>query len=560
MSIPKRIIRRTALAFLQGKDRLARLFGRTKAYNTVCLNLHGGFPEEFGLSLSALFHRTDLDFFSATSLLRWLREDENVKAVVISIADVDVGWSRLQSLRRSLLALRQAGKQVWVYLAEGGMREYYLASAAEMILVAPAGHLMITGIAAETMFFKGALDKLGIAAHVHRAGQYKSAAEPFTRESLSPANREMLESLLDDLYGQIVDDIASARQKRKDAVRACIDQGLFLPREAVAAGLVDQVGYEDEISSLLEAKIGPVEMIETAEYQHQWGQALRRRRLKAENQGKIAVLTVSGPIKQGESVDGGEGTHAVGSTSFTSEVKEIREDESIAALVVRITSPGGSGLASDLMWHELMKTGEQKPIVVSMGDVAASGGYYLALAGGKVFAEAGTITGSIGVIAGKAVLRDLYTRLGVNKDIIARGQKAALFSDYHEFSPAEQERLDFEIQAFYQDFVAKVAACRSLSPEAVEPNAQGRVWSGRQAWSRGLVDEIGGLEEALGEAKRRAGFALDTPVMIERFPKATSLWQLPKLLRRLPRTRLSLPWWGKRERIWAIMPFSIRFL
>lgn len=560
MSIRKLITRRTALAFLAGKDRLARLFGRTKEYNTVRLNLHGALPEESGLSLSTLLHGTDLDFFSATALLRWLREDERVKAVVVSIADIDAGWSRLQSLRRSLFALRQAGKQVWVYLAEGGMREYYLASVADMILVAPAGHLMITGIAAETMFFKGALDKLGIAAQVHRAGQYKSAAEPFTRESLSPANREMLDSLLDDLYGQIVDDIAVARQKSKRDVQAFIDQGLFLPREALTAGLIDQIVYEDEVSSLLEAKISTVEMIATADYQRQRGRVLRRRMLRVEDPGKIAVMTVNGQIKQGESVDGGEGTRAVGSTSFASEVKEIRDDESIAALVVRITSPGGSGLASDLMWHELIKTGEHKPIVISMGDVAASGGYYLALGGGKVFAEAGTITGSIGVIAGKAVLRDLYTRLGVSKDIIARGKKAALFSDYHEFSSDEQERLDFEIQAFYQDFVAKVATCRLLSHEAVEPNAQGRVWSGRQAWSRGLVDEIGGLEEALREAKQRAGFAVDAQVMIERFPKPSSLWQLPKLLRRVPRTQLSLPWWGRRERVWAIMPFSLRFL
>ena len=170
------------------------------------------------------------------------------------------------------------------------------------------------------------------------------------------------------------------------------------------------------------------------------------------------------------------------------------------------------------------------------------------------------ITGSIGVIAGKAVLRDLYTRVGVSKDIITRGKKAALFSDYHEFSQPEQERLDFEIQAFYKDFLTKVASCRSLSLEAVEPNAQGRVWSGRQAWSRGLVDEIGGLEEALREAKQRAGFVPDQPVMVERFPKPSSLWQLPKLLRRLPRTQLGLPVWWMRERVLAIMPFSLRFL
>lgn len=560
MSVRRFLTRRTQLAFLSGRDYLARLFGRTKDYNVVRLNLHGGLPEESGLSLTTLWHRAELDFFSATSLLRWIREDEQVKAVVLSISDVEAGWSRLQSLRRSILALRQAGKQVWVYLTEGDMREYYLASAADTILVAPAGHLMITGIAAETMFFKGALDRLGISPQVHRAGQYKSAAEPFTHESMSPASREMIESLLDDLYDQIVDDIAIARQKTKSEIQTLIDQGLFLAREAATAELIDHVVYEDEVTALLEAKIGEVEIIDTGDYQHQRGRVLRRRLLREEARGKIAVVTVGGPIKRGESVDGGEGTHAVGSTSFATDIKDVREDESVAAIVVRIASPGGSGLASDLMWRELVKTSEIKPIVVSMGDVAASGGYYLALAGQKVFAEAGTITGSIGVIAGKAVLRDLYARVGVSKDIITRGKKAALFSDYHEFSPPEQERLDFEIQAFYQDFVAKVASCRSLSTEAVEPSAQGRVWSGRQAWARGLVDEIGGLEEALADAKRRAGFAPDTPMLIERFPKAPSLWRLPKLLRLLPRTQVGLPWWWIRERVWAIMPFSIRFL
>jgi protease-4 len=210
------------------------------------------------------------------------------------------------------------------------------------------------------------------------------------------------------------------------------------------------------------------------------------------------------------------------------------------------------------MWRELLRTREQKPLIVSMGDVAASGGYYLALAGEKVFAEEGTITGSIGVIAGKAVLRDFYTSLGVGKELIFRGQRAALFSDYLAFAPAERERLDFEIQAFYQDFVEKVARCRSLSTEAVEPSAQGRVWSGRQAWTRGLVDEMGGIAEALAEAKRRIGLPPEQPVFVERIPKPPSLWRLPALLRLLPRTRTE-SWWWTRERIWAIFPISLRF-
>jgi protease-4 len=211
------------------------------------------------------------------------------------------------------------------------------------------------------------------------------------------------------------------------------------------------------------------------------------------------------------------------------------------------------------MWRELLRTRERKPVIISMGDVAASGGYYLALAGNKLFAEEGTITGSIGVIAGKAVLHDLYTHLGVGKEILTRGRRAALFSDYQAFAPPERERLEFEIQAFYQDFVEKVAQYRSLSAEAVEPSAQGRVWSGRQAWVRGLVDEMGGLEEALAEAKRCMGLPAERPVLVERFPKPPSFWRLSSLVRLVPRTS-EPPWWWARERVWAILPFSLRFL
>ena len=554
----KRLTRSVFLAGLRGKDLVTRIFRRQPEYNTLGLSLHGTLPEGAQLSLASLWHGGGFDFLTCTTLLRWACDDNHIQAVVLTIADLDIGWARLQSLRRSLLALRAAKKQVWVFLTEGGMREYYLASAANTILIAPAGHLSITGLAAETVFFKGTLDKLGIEAQVHQAGQYKAAGEPFTRESMSEAHREMLNGLLDDLYGQIVEDIAHARQKNLHAVRELIDQGLFMAREALEAGLVDHVAYEDEIPTLLESKLNPVHVITTEDYLHLRKRELRRT-LLATDPKKIALVTVDGAIKRGESRDGGSGGHAVGSTSFAADIKQVREDESVAALVVRVVSPGGSGLASDLMWRELMRTREKKPVIISMGDVAASGGYYLALAGDKVFAENGTITGSIGVIAGKAVLHDLYTKVGVTKEILTRGQRAALFSDYQAFSPQERERLDSEILSFYRDFFEKVATCRSLSLEAVEPNAQGRVWTGRQAWVRGLVDEIGGIEEALVEAKKRLRIPTDRPVIIERFPKPPSLWRIPKLIRAIPR-RSSSPWWWTQERVWAIMPVSLRFL
>ncbi len=540
-----------------GIDLLTRIVGRQPAYNTLRIDLSGTLPDEGTHSLTALWRSPGIDFFALMTTLRWAREDERIRAVFISLADLEAGWARLQGLRRSLLALRQAGKQVWVYLTEGATREYYLASVADTIVLAPTGHLAVTGLAAETVFFKGALDKLGIEAQVHQAGLYKAAGEPFTRESLSGPHREMLNSLLDDLYSQIVEGIASARNKSKTSVRELIDQGLFLAQEAVTAGLVDHISYEDEVETLLETAIGPVHMIEMRPYRRRHLRTLRRQLLRTAPP-KIAVVSVNGTIKRGATLDGPQGSGTAGSTSFVRDLQHIRDDHDVAAVVVRVSSPGGSGVASDLMWHALQKTRDHKPVIISMGDVAASGGYYLALAGDTVFAEEGTITGSIGVIAGKAVLHDLYTRLGVSKEILTRGRRAALFSDYQTFAPPERERLDFEVQAFYQEFVEKVAHCRGLSLHAVEPNAQGRVWSGRQAWTRGLVDAIGGIEDALNEAKRRVGLSAKAPVLLEHFPKPPSLWRLSSLIRPIPRGSQA-DWW-LRERIWAIMPIAVRFL
>ena len=555
------LLRRITRCVLWTIDALGRWTGRYRPYNTLQLELTGSLAED-GVFGFLPFRRTAApDLLAFTSLLRWAREDDQIKAVVLTIDDLDMGWARLQSLRRSLLALRQAGKYILVYLSEAGTQEYYLASAANVIALAPAGQLTVTGLATETLFFKGALDKLGIEAQVSQAGQYKSAGEPFTRTSLSEPHREMMNSLLDDLYDQIVEAIASSRNTEKTVVRELIDRGLFLSQEAQEAGLIDHIGYEDEIPTWLEEHVGQagsVEMIEAGQYQRRHGRLIRRHALK-HAPFRIALMTVGGTIIRGESVTGRDGIHSTGSTSFIRDLKQVREDPSVAGIIVRVTSPGGSGLASDLVWHELLQTREEKPVIISMGDVAASGGYYVALAGNTVFAEEGTITGSIGVIAGKAVLQGLYAQLGLEKEILTRGKRAALFSDYLAFGPTEQERVNVEIQSFYRDFVEKVAQCRSLSYEIVDACAQGRVWSGRQALARGLVDAIGGLEEAIAEVKRQVGVPDNWPVGIERFPKPSSLLHLPTILHLLPGgNRATRPW--ERDRVWAIMPFSLHFL
>ena len=551
-------------------DLLARLTGRHKPYNTLQMELTGSFAEDDVLGSLPFRRPTSLDLFSLTSLLRWVREDEQLSTVVLSIDNLDTGWARLQNMRRSIQALRQAGKYVLVYLAEGGTQEYYLASAANAVAMAPAGHLAITGLAAETMFFKGALDKLGIEAQVSQAGQYKSAGEPFTRTSLSEPHREMMNSLLDDLYDQIVEGVASTRNTDTATVRALIDQGLFLPHEAQEAGLIDHIGYEDDIPHWLESRGGQadgvnatesVQVIEAGAYLRRRGRLMRRRALRYPPV-RMAFMTVGGTITRGETETGSDGIRSSGSASMIRDLQQVREDPGIAGIMIRVSSPGGSGLASDLVWHEILRTKEEKPVIISMGDVAASGGYYVALAGTTVFAEEGTITGSIGVIAGKAVLQGLYAQLGLDKEILTRGKRAALFSDYLAFGPAEQERMDIEIQSFYRDFVKKVAQCRSLSYETVDACAQGRVWSGRQAMARGLVDRIGGLEEAVAELKHQVGIPDNWPVGVERFPKPASLLRFPSLLRLLPwgRTIHTTGWSWARDRVWAILPFSLRFL
>ncbi len=577
------LLRSTARCVLWAIDLLARLTGRHRPYNALQIELTGHITETGVLGFLPFRYSAAPDLFTLTTLLRWAREDEQLSAVVFIIDNLDTGWARLQNLRRSIQALRHAGKYVLVYLAEGSTREYYLASAANAVAMAPSGHLTVTGLAAETTFFKGALDKLGIEAQVTQAGQYKSAGEPFTRTSLSEPHREMMNSLLDDLYDQIVEGVATSRNTDKATVRDLIDQGLFLPREAQETGLIDHIGYEDDIPHWLESRGGqgkteekgrtaavtsaesdptaPNLFIEAGAYLRRRGRLMRRQALRYPS-ARIAFMTVGGTITRGETETGSEGIRSTGSSSVIRDLRHIREDDDIAGVLIRVSSPGGSGLASDLIWHEILQTKEEKPVILSLGDVAASGGYYIALAGTTVFAEAGTVTGSIGVIAGKAVLHGLYAQLGMDKEILTRGKRAALFSDYLAFGPTEQERMNSEIQSFYRDFVKKVAQCRSLSYEGVDACAQGRVWSGRQAAARGLVDRIGGLEEAMAELKIRVGLPDYWPVGVERFPKPASLFRLPSLLRLLPlggRVHgTGWPW--ERDRIWAILPFSLRFL
>ncbi|MEO8601112.1 MAG: signal peptide peptidase SppA [bacterium] len=544
--------------------RAAGSFRRRIPYGVLVIDLGGELAEEASeLRLLGLIRRPAADYLGLLTLLRWARDDAQLSGVLLRIDDLHASWARLQGLRRSIERLRAAGKRVWVHLERAGVREYSVAAAAERITLAPSATLDITGLAAEAVFLRDALDKVGVDADVVQVGRFKSAGEMFTRADMSPAAREMQESLVDDLYEQLVEGVAAGRGLAAGVVRERLGSGPFVAAEAIEAGLVDASGYADQVEQQLIDACAGGPVIERAAYARQRGRAARidaLRRARA----TVALVHIGGTIKPGQG--GAPGMPAAGAASLATALKAVRERDDIGAVVLRIASPGGSALASDLIWREVSRLRERKPVVVSCGDVAASGGYYIAMVGKPLFAEAGSITGSIGVIAGKATLRRLYDRLGVRKELIGRGANAGLFSDYAPLEGIGRERIETQAATFYRDFVDKVAAARGLSPEAAEAAAQGRVWTGRQALARGLVDQLGGLEEAFDAAKRAVGVAADQPVMVERFPKPRKLWKLPldvgipgrgavaELFGVAPSLRFLL-----RERVWAVLPFEIRF-
>jgi protease-4 len=552
---------RRVLAFLLATGALyQRWRRRLRPYGVLRIELEGDLPEApRELGLRDLRRRSSTpDLLTLLATLRSAREDPELRMVVLDVHGIAAGWGTLQSVRRAILALRAAGKPVWAYLTQPGTRDYYLASAAERVLLAPAGIFDVTGLASEVVFVKGALDKLGVEAQLARAGRFKAAAEPFTRTDMSPEHRAMAQELLDDLYDQLVADVATARHMSADAVRSAFVDGPLLAREAVARGLIDAVSYPDELRAAVEERCGEAPPIDLAAYGRRRAWATRRAALDAPT---VGVLTVHGAIS-GEAFPG---TSARTTTwrGFRRELDTMARDTRLAGIVLRVDSPGGSGLASDLMWREVVQARQRKPVLVSMGDVAASGGYYLAAGADHVTAEAATLTGSIGVLAGKPVLRGLYDRLGITKEIIVRGN-AARHSDYLPLDEDNFGKLRREAEAFYAEFVGKVASGRGLSTAAVESVAEGRVWTGRQAMARGLVDALGGIEETLEELKRRLGVPATSRVALVRRPRAASLWR-NVLTRLAPRDVVSEildvltpALYG--ERVLAAMPFLVRFL
>ena len=451
---------------------------------------------------------------SVVDALRRAKVDRRVTSVVIRPTGNAALWGKVQEVREAITDFKTSGKPIVAYLEQGGEQEFYLASACDKVFLMPAASLDLTGMASYELFLRGTLDKIGAYPDALHIGEYKTASNTFTEQTFTPEHKEMAESLNRDLYGQLVSGIASGRQKTEGEVRALIDQGPLLAEAAVNAGLVDGLAYEDEIDGRLE--LGEVKHLEERDYRTSAGS------LGLNRGPRIAVVYAVGIITSGESGDTSQG-NVVGSDSIIRYLRTARADDSIRAIVLRIDSPGGSAIASDVIWREVHLTRQVKPVIASMSDVAASGGYYIAMPATKIVAAPGTLTGSIGVVTVKFVIEGTLKSLGMNMESVSEGRYANIYSPVHRFSPEERAKLLGQMQATYDTFVEKAAAGRNTTPEQIDRIARGRVWTGQQAKEIGLVDEIGGLQRALALAKVEAGIDAEREVELVVYPPKKTL-------------------------------------
>jgi protease-4 len=487
----------------------------------LVLNLEGAIPEQapVDIAIPILQQQAPLTVLDTWKLLHRAAGDARVKALVLEPRGIDAGWAKLEELRSEILEFKKSGKPVYAYLRGAGTPEYYLATAADKIYMAPEDELDVKGLRAELLYLKGTLDKVGVSMEFEHVGKYKDAPDTFTRTSPSPETLEVTNQILDQYYGNMVQVIAEGRKLPAGAVRALIDQGPFVGKGALDGGLVDGLIFEDEMFGQLNKQIkGDVKKIGARSYSKAAGADPAGRT-------RIAYVTGDGEITRGNP---NEDVSDSGITAFgmVKLLRQVADDSSIKGVIVRVDSPGGDGIASDDILHEMKVLSKKKPLLISMSNLAASGGYFIAMTGDPVLAYSNTLTGSIGVFFGKVDLRGLYDKIGLKKELLTRGRFAAIDSEYKPLTPDEREKVQREIQVFYHGFVERVAEARKRPYDQVEPLAQGRVWLGSQAKTNGLVDEIGGLDRAVEMIKQRTNTPASEQVSLITFPARRSLLEL----------------------------------
>jgi protease-4 len=525
------------------------------------LNLDREIPEQPPVELPNFLERRPPTLRTLVDSIDRAGADDKVDALVLRVSFLpDAGWGKVQELRDAITRFRKTGKPAYAHLEFAGNKEYYLATACSKIYAVPNAILDVSGLKSETTFFANTLDKLGVQAQFEGVGKYKNAPNQFTETGFTEPHREQMEALLDSVYEQYVAGIRASRDKSAEETQAVIDAGPYDGESALAAGLVDELLYADQLRDRLK----DAESVTPGRYAK--GSS---RGFGFDRRPKIALIYAVGEIVGGESQGGPFGGQIAGSDTVANALKQAREDDSVQAIVLRVDSPGGSGTASDVIWREVVLARKAKPLVVSMGDVAASGGYYIAMAGDAIVAQPSTITGSIGVFGGKFTLRGLYDKIGITKEILTRGQNADLFTEYRPWDDAERAKFRGLMVSFYEEFIKKAAEGRKKSYGDVDAVAQGRVWTGTEALRHGLVDKLGGLDVAVGLAKERAKIAQGEEVNLVVVPERKGL--LETILERqeeevgesamLPRELVDFLRWAKYlgdGQLAARLPFDLK--
>jgi protease-4 len=496
----------------------------------LVLTVEGDYVEAAESSLlSRLIGEERRPFAALLSDLHKAERDDRLAAIVLRIRDLEIGWAKAQEIRDAIAQVSAAGRKTVAYLeltAFAANLEYYVASAADEVVISPAAGAPVIGLAAEFMFLGGFWEIFGIEFEVERVGEYKSFADTFTRKTMSEAHREMADSLLDSMDAQFIAGIAKGRGFTEDFVRNAIDMAAMTPDEMQALDLIDAVRFEDEIVEGLGG--GPV--IEGEDYA-----LVDPASVGFDPVAQFALVYGSGPVVTGRGVSSRSGAPVLASETVSNALTEAAEDDAIRAIIFRVDSPGGSALASDVVWRATQLAEEHgKPLVVSFSDVAASGGYYVACGADAIVASPGTITGSIGVVVLRPVLRGLLEKLDIGFASLTRGGHANLALSTEPLSDASRERLRVEVESIYDLFVDRVVDGRALAPERVDEIGRGRVWTGAQAAEMGLVDELGGLRTAARRAKIAAGLDPAADVALIPYPRPLPLAaQLNEAMRRI---------------------------
>lgn len=476
------------------------------------IKLKGSYPESS--QMPGLFGDLVEGLPTCMDRLQQAARDKSIKGVLLHIEGLEIGWARLNELQTAIAEIRAAGKPVWATMNDAGNKDYLLAASCDKIIMPESGTLMLTGLQAEVTFYKNLFEMLDIKADMLRVGAFKSAAEPYTRTEMSDEFREEMEAILDDYYASMVGQISAARKLSEDVVKAIIDEGLITVPRAKELGLVDSVAYEDQLVTLIAGDDKSADVRIREDY--------RKKKVSTEldlfslmellgggksdsgsTRPRIAVLRLEGAIVSGSNPMSLFSESSINSDKIVPLIHKLTADDNVKAIVLRVDSPGGSALASDLIWRALEASG--KPVIASMSDTAASGGYYISMGADSIFAEPGTLTGSIGVIGGKIAFEGLLKKVGVTTSVIRRGKNSGVMSMTGNFSDSEREAMQQMLNHTYEQFTQKAAAGRKMDHTALEALARGRVYTGRQAKEIGLIDELGTLADAIAYARKLVG-------------------------------------------------------